>query len=413
MKNYSYVTLLTTDNYVQGVVLLKASLERVGAKYPLSVMITDNLSEKTLTVLESLKVNVIPVKKLATPEKLYEKNKTVDAHMADVWKDVLTKFQVWQLTQFDKVIMLDCDLLFLKNPDDCFEKPEMTAALDGEYFNLWYKWPHFNTGFFVVKPSLETFNKIVDFATNIDKYRNLDEILDYQGHQYVIADQELLNLYFKDWPKQTELHLSKFYNIFSPHIAKGLEDEIEENGYFIHFTGDKPWFIDDKQLSVLRTKSGWNYLSCYFLEIAAAMIEAEFSSGFTMNWQDIDLNKFYLLCAQLALYRFRDAENVEKFVNKITNTKTFSEQDNTCYDQVRFITKAIKRAEKIQPLIEYMYKEGSKPGKQVNTPIELYKYLAVNEKMLEFPSDYLLSIAKDINTVYDSLYDVIVNVLKI
>jgi alpha-N-acetylglucosamine transferase len=69
--------------------------------------------------------------------------------------------------------------MFLKNTDKLFEKPHMTAALDGEYFGLWQGWPHFNSGFLVIKPSHELFEDILNFAMNFpkEKYPN-----------YVIAD---------------------------------------------------------------------------------------------------------------------------------------------------------------------------------------------------------------------------------
>jgi len=30
----------------------------------------------------------------------------------------------------------------------------------------------------------------------------------------------MLNLYFKDWPEQQELHLNKYYNVFAPYIVE-------------------------------------------------------------------------------------------------------------------------------------------------------------------------------------------------
>jgi len=72
---------------------------------------------------------------------------------ATVWHDCWTKFHIFNLIQFDKIIFLDADLLILKNLDHLFDKPHMTAALDGEYFGLWEGWPHFNSGCMVIEPS--------------------------------------------------------------------------------------------------------------------------------------------------------------------------------------------------------------------------------------------------------------------
>ena len=67
----------------------------------------------------------------------------------------------------------------------------MTSCLDGEYFNLWPGWDHFNSGCIVIEPSQKLFDDILNFANNL-KEPELPE--------YIIADQEVLNLYFKDWP---------------------------------------------------------------------------------------------------------------------------------------------------------------------------------------------------------------------
>ena len=41
----------------------------------------------------------------------------------------------------------------MKNLDHLFDKPHLTAAIDGEYFNLWPDWVHFNGGCMVIEPS--------------------------------------------------------------------------------------------------------------------------------------------------------------------------------------------------------------------------------------------------------------------
>jgi len=51
-KKYSYVTLLTNDDYVYGVALLVESMKRVETKYPLHVLITDGVSLATQEILK-------------------------------------------------------------------------------------------------------------------------------------------------------------------------------------------------------------------------------------------------------------------------------------------------------------------------------------------------------------------------
>ena len=66
-KNYSYVSLLTNDSYSYGIVLLVESMKKVNTKYPLHVLITDNVSNAVLELLNQLenvtyeKVDTIPI----------------------------------------------------------------------------------------------------------------------------------------------------------------------------------------------------------------------------------------------------------------------------------------------------------------------------------------------------------------
>jgi len=50
-KNYSYVSLLTNDSYSYGIVLLVESMKAVKTKYPLHVLVTKNVSNAVLELL--------------------------------------------------------------------------------------------------------------------------------------------------------------------------------------------------------------------------------------------------------------------------------------------------------------------------------------------------------------------------
>jgi hypothetical protein len=52
MNNYSYITLLSDDSYIFGVILLQESMKKVNTKYPLEVLVTPNVSRAVLVMLE-------------------------------------------------------------------------------------------------------------------------------------------------------------------------------------------------------------------------------------------------------------------------------------------------------------------------------------------------------------------------
>lgn len=229
MKNYSYMTLLSDDSYIYGIILLQKSLQEVNTEYPLEVIVTPNVSKPVLNILEqlNLKYRIIEAIKV---DSFIEYNSKVNAIFARTWALTFTKFKIFSFTEFDKIIFLDADIMVLKNIDHLFEKPHLTAALDGEYFNIWPDEPHLNAGLLVIEPNIEEYNKIIDFMKTISWNKNS-----------CIADQEVLNLYYSDWPKQTSLHLNKYYNIFAPYVQEDQVEDILKNSYFIHFIGRKPW----------------------------------------------------------------------------------------------------------------------------------------------------------------------------
>lgn len=300
MKNYSYVTLLTNDSYVYGVALLVESMKRVNTQYPLHVLIIDEVAEATIEILKQLKVTYEKVDIIPTPEDIYEHNKKRDPGTAVVWRNCWTKFRIFDQTQFDKIIFLDADIMILQNLDHLFELPHMTAAMDGEYFGLWPTWPHFNSGCLVIEPSHQLFEDILNFASSL----NEDNIPDY-----VIADQEVLNLYYKDWPKQTELHLNKYYNIFPPYVQEEMLPDLENKIYFAHFVGRKPW--------VFWLKNEDEIYSEHYYALGKEMVEARIRQ---FDWDAIHSKlvlSVYAICKN-------EIKNIDKWL------KCFSEADNIC-----------------------------------------------------------------------------------
>ena len=235
MKNYSYVTILTDDSYIYGVILLQETLSMVQSKYPLLVLITEDVSEPCIEILKQIEVEYKKIDKISITDNIFEHNKKIDMHLSATWKDCWTKFRIFDQTQFDKIVFLDADIMVMKNLDDLFEKPHMTSCLDGEYFNVWPGWDHFNSGCIVIEPNHKLFEDILNFA------KNLKELPDY-----VIADQEILNLYFKEWPEQKHLHLNKYYDIFAPYVKEKHLDDLKENTYFVHYVGRKPWYLQKR-----------------------------------------------------------------------------------------------------------------------------------------------------------------------
>lgn len=239
MKNYAYITLLSNDGYVDGILLLHHSLQKVNTQYPFYCMVTEDVHELTRKILEGFDINLIPVDKIEMPIHIQKYNEEKEYALAQTWRYCLTKYHIFNMTQFEKIIFLDADLYFQKNVDHVFKYGHMTGAVDGEAFNLWLDNPHLNTGFFVVEPSNQLFNDIMNFANNVDP----------NFHDWVVADQEILNYYYNEWPEWQEKHLDAMYNVFPPYLVEPWSSEwqiqqIMKNAVFFHFVGTKPWTVE-------------------------------------------------------------------------------------------------------------------------------------------------------------------------
>ena len=300
MSNYSYVTLLTNDSYMYGVTLLVESMKRVDTKYPLHVLITKDVSAASREMMDQLGVTYQHIDIIETPDFIYEHNLAIQPETAATWKNCWTKFRIFDLTQFDKIVFLDADVMILKNLDHLFELPHLTAALDGEFFGLWPGWPHFNSGCVVIEPSHKTFEDILSFGNSL----TLEELPDY-----IVADQEVLNLYYKDWPEQEHLHLNKYYNIFAPYVLEEHLDELKDNVYFIHYVGRKPWTFWLRNPVEVYTE--------YYYEMGKNMIQDRVD---TLDWDKIHekvVVSVYGICKN-------EIQSVENYIN------SFGEADYLC-----------------------------------------------------------------------------------
>lgn len=291
MNNYSYITLLSDDSYIYGIILLQESLKKVNAQFPLKVLVTSNVSQPILEIMRQLDLEYKIIDPIYSQE-LVDYNKTIQPRFARTWALCLSKFETFNLVEYDKIIFLDADILVLKNLDHLFEYPHLTSALDGEYFNLWPDNPHFNSGILVIKPDKKEYTNLTNFYSNL--------VLDEDKKIQCIADQEILNMYYSDWPFKEELHLNKYYDIFAPYIGEEQINDVDENCYFIHFVGRKPW----RSFFKIDTET---YTEKYY-DIARQIITEK------VNQLDWDAAKDKIKVAVYGICK-NEIVNIEKYIN--------------------------------------------------------------------------------------------------
>ncbi|KAJ3018511.1 UNVERIFIED_CONTAM: hypothetical protein HDU68_011131 [Siphonaria sp. JEL0065] len=173
-----------------------------------------------------------------------------------------SKLRAWQLTEYDKVIMMDADLLVLENVDELFQMPEVAASAmvhasekisfyrSAEYGmkpgnkidrrsrnpTLLEGWSGLNSGVTVLKPSNETFTRLLTELSIIP-------------NRPCCPSQEFIYNFFQE--RKQYYRLPPVYNARSIAAAGGGGSDSDDSDAaamalkhhmkIYHFVGTKPW----------------------------------------------------------------------------------------------------------------------------------------------------------------------------
>ena len=133
-----------------------------------------------------------------------------------------TKINLWQQTQFRRILYIDADVVTLRAPDELFKlEPGFSAVPD-------IGWPDcFNSGVMVLSPNMGDYYALLALAQ--------------RGISFDGADQGLLNMHFRKWER-----MSFTYNC----TPSGNYQYVPAYRHFqssinmVHYIGhDKPWIV--------------------------------------------------------------------------------------------------------------------------------------------------------------------------
>jgi glycogenin len=193
----SYVTILTTPDYLPGVAVLSASLRRVRSRHPLYALVTDDLDARASERAKRCCSGVIRVPAVPNP---------VRAETYRHWNYTYSKLQIFGLTQFEKLVFLDADMLVCTNIDDLFERPHLSAVNAGGRLPELEHWVGLNSGLLVLAPDADQHREML---SQVGRLATTDH-----------GDQTFLHAFFPDWPKREELHLDHGCNMFVSHMDR-------------------------------------------------------------------------------------------------------------------------------------------------------------------------------------------------
>ncbi|KAL6955429.1 putative UDP-glucuronate:xylan alpha-glucuronosyltransferase 3 [Sarracenia purpurea var. burkii] len=215
MQREAYATILHSAHvYVCGAIAAAQSIRMAGSTRDLVVLVDDTITDYHQRGLEAAGWKIRTIQRIRNPK--------AERDAYNEWN--YSKFRLWQLTDYEKIIFIDADLLILRNIDFLFEMPEISAT--GNNGSL------FNSGVMVVEPSNRTFQLLMDHINDIESYNG--------------GDQGYLNEIFTWWHR-----IPKRIN-FLKHFWEGDEDEKKEMKirlfgadppvlYVLHYLGLKPW----------------------------------------------------------------------------------------------------------------------------------------------------------------------------
>lgn len=252
-NSYAYITVLTTLDYLSGVKALNKGLLKVKSKYPLFVFIPEDKEELFAPYLKKYKIDYIIGDNYIVPENLLSEN--------HYWNQTFFKLNVARLTQFDKIVLLDSDMLVLRNLDHLFEKPHLTACVAGKYLNP--DWVLFNSGLLVIKPDEIYAQKLVDSIPKAIERRKLAGL--------PCGDQDVFQEACLNWDEFAELHLPEQYNVFSIMLDELCANLFKDKKdiYIVHFIGaKKPWHLSKSDYSkkLKRLKNSNKHIERYMLK---------------------------------------------------------------------------------------------------------------------------------------------------
>ncbi|KAK2758368.1 hypothetical protein FQN54_004218 [Arachnomyces sp. PD_36] len=119
-----WTTLITNAAYIPGLITLDYSLKKSGSKYPLVALYTDTFPAEGHAALDA---RGIPKKHVPYLLPSVHKDYEEDSRFYDCW----SKLTAFSLVDFERIVMLDSDMLVMKNMDELMDISLDDAAMGG------------------------------------------------------------------------------------------------------------------------------------------------------------------------------------------------------------------------------------------------------------------------------------------
>lgn len=318
MKKYLYCSLATNEKYLKGITFLYNSYLKTKSDIPFLALITDNLSNNDLYILQK---NNVPYKIVPYLSFIHIKDNE------NIFRDTLNKFYIFTLKEYEKVFFLDADIFLFKNIDFLFDLSEANKIVTIQHQ---LNENDIQGGSFIINPS--------DF--------NFSEIIKNYQKNYHNDEQVLNNLYNKDNVILKQIDDSIFYHDGGPNIKYWETLNINLNYFFDLKTETQKSFFLNYWVN-LKNK----YLKNNYLYVTLATNSKYLKGAIYLYYSYKNTkSKYPFLILVTDNLKKEDYEELEKnkISYKIIPYKSFSNEDSPYKDTInKFEIFNLKEYEKI------------------------------------------------------------------
>eukprot|EP00735_Rhodelphis_limneticus_P012238 TRINITY_DN544_c0_g1::TRINITY_DN544_c0_g1_i1::g.10492::m.10492 TRINITY_DN544_c0_g1::TRINITY_DN544_c0_g1_i1::g.10492 ORF type:complete len:323 (+),score=45.90,sp/Q9R062/GLYG_MOUSE/28.30/4e-17,Glyco_transf_8/PF01501.15/6.7e-29 TRINITY_DN544_c0_g1_i1:115-1083(+) len=261
-RSCAFVTFVDDDKFVDGARVLAYSLIAFRTPHDLICLAGESVSDEKLESLDEIFDDVIVVDDIHLPENAMSRT-------PDRVQSSFKRLHAWELTEYERIVLIDPDVLPLSSLDELCEMPLATCAATREVgFNFSLSTIQEQTSQSERK-RLQYFREhgifnagVMAFRTNPMDYANLMHLIETTSASFVAAEQIPLNYYYQDKCQR----LPDSYNVILPYI--GAEPDSEFYGdypssqyHLVHFSRcSKPLAdaFDENTCRVIKTTDTQN-----------------------------------------------------------------------------------------------------------------------------------------------------------
>jgi len=225
--NQAYVTVLSSDNYLPGVLALAKNIRDV-CKNTLLVLTPYDLRKETYDELRRKNIKFISAPDIEAPDQALRATK--EHPWYSYWTKTLFKLRIFDLVDYDKIVFVDGDMMLLESIDELFKLPDMSAVISGKSYPGNEQWVDLNSGLMVIEPQKGLSKRMAALIPAV------------ASEKRIFGDQDIIQAFFDGWRKNEKLHIPEGYNVFFEHYH-----HYQVNAFVkvIHFVGErKPWMMN-------------------------------------------------------------------------------------------------------------------------------------------------------------------------